>query len=104
MDLYASGVILGERDRGTWTNRESGEITAYSTKIVDVYDPISGPGQLLAPVEMEIPATGTSCTFRVSLQPKSGYVRDGKAGEAKVDIKVTEIIPDEVARKRTRAS
>lgn len=100
MDVYASGRILGVRDRGAWLNRETGEMVDYTTKALDVYDPASGPGQLFAPVDMEIPAEGTECTFRIQLRAKSNFAGDT------VEMRVTEIVAESAAatRRRLRAA
>lgn len=93
MDLYGRARVLGVRQRGDngcgyWTN-DQGERVDFTTKLVDVYDPHTGPDNLFAPVEMEIPTDGAEYLFRVSLRGKPKM----RGAYADVEATIVEIKP-----------
>lgn len=89
MNLKTTGMVLGVREE-TRTNKSTGEVRTYRT--LDLYDDRDGPCELsLRDDLVDLPPTGTRVDVKVAVRAYSGYVRDGHAGDARLQFSAVQV-------------
>jgi hypothetical protein len=93
MILKTTGTVLGVRE-SDYTLKSTGEVR--TRRMLDLYDPEDGPAELQLADDVEKPEPGTQVEAKVAVRAWSGFVRDGVAGDARVQFTCVALAPIEV--------